>query len=78
MGDEEGADLAKSLEYNSSLERVSLEGNLLGPKFLEGLSKTLYVNTALKSIDLEGNCLTKGSERGIQALCEVNQNYIRV
>lgn len=71
MSDEEGSDLAKSLEYNSSLERVSLEGNLLGPKFLEGMAKTLLVNTTLKSLDLEGNCLTKGSEKGIQALCEV-------
>lgn len=71
MADEEGSDLAKSLEYNNSLERVSLEGNLLGPKFLESLSRTLMVNTSLKAIDIEGNCLTKGSENGVQALCDV-------
>ena len=71
MIDEEGSDLAKSLEYNRSLERISLEGNLLGPKFLESLSKTLMVNTSLKTLDIEGNCLTKGSDSGIQALCEV-------
>jgi hypothetical protein len=71
MEDEEGSDLAKSLEYNQSLERISLEGNLLGSKFLHALSKTFLVNTALKSIDLEGNCLTKGGDDGMQALCEV-------
>ena len=71
MEDEEGSDLAKSLEYNRSLERLSLEGNLLGSKFLEALAKTLIVNTSLKAIDLEGNCLTKGSEAGIHDLCEV-------
>lgn len=71
MEDEEGSDLAKSLEYNTSLERLSLEGNLLGSRFLEALAKTLMVNTTLKAIDLEGNCLTKGSENGIHALCEV-------
>ena len=72
MEDEEGCDLAKSLEYNSCMERLSLEGNLLGSKFLEHLSKTLLVNTSLKAIDLEGNCLTKGSENGVHALCEVD------
>ena len=71
MGDEEGADLAKSLEYNSSLERLSLEGNHLGQKFLEGLSKTLLVNTSLKAIDLEGNCLTKGGDNGFRDFCKV-------
>lgn len=71
MGDEEGCDLCKSLEYNHHLERLSLEGNMLGPKFLEGFSKTLLVNTSLRSLDLEGNFLTKGKESGIQALCEV-------
>lgn len=71
MEDEEGSDLAKSLEYNHSLERLSLEGNLLGSKFLDALSKTLLVNTTLKAIDIEGNCLTKGSEAGVHALCEV-------
>lgn len=75
MADEEGSDLAKSLEYNNSMERVSLEGNILGPKFLEALARTLLVNTKLKAIDLEGNCLTKGSEGGIQELCEVLQYY---
>ena len=71
LADEEGADLAKSLEYNSYLERLSLEGNLLGPKFLDALSRALLVNTSLKALDIEGNCLTKGSENGIFALCEV-------
>lgn len=71
MTDEEGSDLAKSLEYNSSLERISLEGNLLGPKFLESLSRTLMINTSLKALDIEGNCLTKGSDSGVQALCKV-------
>lgn len=71
MEDEEGSDLAKSLEYNSALERLSLEGNLLGSKFLDSLSKTLLVNTTLRAIDLEGNCLTKGSEAGVNSLCEV-------
>lgn len=72
MGDDEGTDLAKSLEYNHHLERLSLEGNMLGPTFLKALKPTLMVNTALRTLDLEGNHLTKGGEDGIRALCEVN------
>lgn len=80
MGDEEGCDLAKSLEYNYSLERLSLEGNLLGPKFLETIAKTLEVNINLRAIDLEGNCLTKGTEDGINALCKAlrTNTYLNV
>lgn len=72
MSDEEGCDLSKSLEYNHFLERLSLEGNALGPRFLEAFAKTLKVNTTLKYIDLEGNPLCKSSsDAGVQALCEV-------
>lgn len=80
MNDEEGCDLAKSLEYNYSLERLSLEGNLLGPKFLESLARTLKVNVTLRSIDLEGNCLTKGNESGVIALCEAlkDNGYLNI
>lgn len=62
MTDEEGVDLAKCLEYNRTLERLSLEGNLLGPNFLTSISKSLMVNTTLRSLDLEGNRLTKGAD----------------
>jgi hypothetical protein len=72
MSDEEGCDLSKSLEYNHFLERLSLEGNMLGPRFLEAFAKTLKVNKTLKYIDLEGNTLCKSSsDSGVQALCEV-------
>lgn len=72
MSDEEGCDLSKSLEYNHFLERLSLEGNMLGPRFLEAFAKTLKINKTLKYIDLEGNPLCKSSsDAGIQALCEV-------
>ena len=71
MNDEEGCDLSKSLEYNSSLERLSLEGNLLGSTFLQALSKMLKINTSLKYLDLENNNLCKGNETGIDALCKV-------
>jgi hypothetical protein len=52
MTDEEGTDLAKCLEYNKNLERLSLEGNLLGTNFLTSLYKPLMVNTTLRSLDL--------------------------
>lgn len=62
MTDEEGIDLGKCLEYNKTLERLSLEGNLLGFNFLTSLAPALLVNTTLRSLDLEGNKLTAGNE----------------
>ena len=71
LKDDEGEDLVRSLQYNSSLEKLSLESNQLGPVFLEALADTLRVNKTLKYIDLEGNPLTNGNnEKGIEALCD--------
>lgn len=69
MTDEPGTDLVKALQYNHHLEKLSLEGNQLGPRFLESLSETLKINKTLRYINLEGNPLTKGNiETGIYAL----------
>lgn len=70
MTDEEGCDLAVSLKYNHHLERISLEGNHLGPRFLRYISKTLRTNTSLRYLDLEGNYLTRGDDKGIHKLCK--------
>jgi Ran GTPase-activating protein (RanGAP) involved in mRNA processing and transport len=61
LGDEEGIELAKNLQYNTYLERVDLESNNIGPKFLEQLAHTVTKNNTIRSIDLEGNNLTNGN-----------------
>lgn len=59
----------KALQYNHNLEKLCLEGNQLGPKFLESLAETLKVNKTIRYIDLEGNPLTNGNnESGIDSL----------
>jgi Ran GTPase-activating protein (RanGAP) involved in mRNA processing and transport len=62
LGDEEGIELAKNLQYNTYLERVDLESNNIGPKFLEQLAHTVTKNNTIRSIDLEGNNLTNGKK----------------
>lgn len=69
MTNDQGSDLVKALKYNRYIEKLCLEGNQLGPKFLESLSETLRVNKVLRYIDLEGNPLTNGNnEAGIDYL----------
>ena len=69
MTEDDGCELAKSLRYNKSIERVTLDGNWIGPKFLQEMAQTLKVNKSIKYLDLEGNCLTKGNkENGIKDL----------
>ena len=63
LGDEEGIELAKNLQYNTYLERVDLESNNIGPKFLEQLAHTVTKNNTIRSIDLEGNNLTNGKKK---------------
>ena len=62
LRDDEGIELAKSLMYNTSIERIELESNLLSSKFLTQLAMTLKYNKTLKAIDLEGNYLTNGGD----------------
>jgi len=67
--------LAKNLVYNDYLERLDLENNNIGPKFLESLAMTVARNNTLKTIDLEGNNLTNGNdENGILCLIESLRN----
>lgn len=69
LTNDQGADLSKALQYNYHLEKLCLEGNQLGPKFLESLAEMLRINKHLRYIDLEGNPLTNGNnESGIDAL----------
>lgn len=71
LDDEDGEDLARALKYNERIEKISLENNLLGPRFLVALADTLRHNKYIKYIDLEGNSLTGGNnEEGIKALFE--------
>lgn len=75
QGDEEAIELAKNLVYNDYLERLDLENNNIGPKFLENLALTVAKNDTLKTIDLEGNNLTNGNdENGILSLIESLRN----
>ncbi|CAD8043508.1 unnamed protein product [Paramecium primaurelia] len=77
IGDEEGQEIAASLEKNMVLERLELEGNNLGPKTLASISKLLEINKSIRVIDLENNNLTNHDKdrntydySGIYALCE--------
>jgi len=67
-----GCEIIENLILNTTLERIELEGNEIGPNTLKAISKLLLKNTTMKFIDLEGNDLTKqGSDiSGIEALID--------
>lgn len=72
MKDESGMVFAKMLKTNTTLRKLELEGNLLGPKSATEFGKALTKNNTLKYLDLESNQLTlDGQEfRGIYDLVE--------
>jgi len=70
--DSEGTEIAKLLIHNVFLEKIELEGNLLGPDTAVQFGELIKINRTMKLIDLENNDLTKGGTRkdGIKAICE--------
>ena len=53
--DDEGMEIAKILFNNTSLIKMELEGNNLGPKTAKELAKGLKYNKTLQYLDLESN-----------------------
>jgi hypothetical protein len=60
--DAEGVSLAKMLRKNTTLRKLDLEGNLLGPQSASEFGRALMVNKTLKTLTLESNLLN--SENG--------------
>lgn len=56
--DLDGQQLAKMLYTNSTLRKLDLEGNLLGPKSAIEFGEALKHNKSIKSLNLESNQLT--------------------
>lgn len=66
-----------SVITNKTLERLEVEGNLLGIETCKAIRDLLRSNTTLKVIDLEGNHLlhsqkmgNQSSSEGIEELCK--------
>jgi len=53
--DEDGTDIAKIIYNNTSLVKLELEGNNLGPKTAKEFAKGLKYNKTLQYLDLESN-----------------------
>lgn len=60
--DAEGVELARMLVQNTSLRKLELEGNKLGPKSIEAFGKALLKNTTLRVLDLESNDIYKDKD----------------
>jgi len=50
------------LVQNTSLRKLELEGNKLGPKSIEAFGKMLLKNTTLRVLDLESNDVFKDKD----------------
>jgi hypothetical protein len=76
----EGIEIAKCLKDNKNLEKLELEGNLLGPKTASEIGSLIKNNQNIRFIDLEFNNLTAGGtiNDGIKQIAEVyilNSNH---
>lgn len=60
--DAEGVELARMLVQNTSLRKLELEGNKLGPKSIEAFGRMLMKNTTLRVLDLESNDIYKDKD----------------
>jgi Leucine-rich repeat (LRR) protein len=60
--DEDGTEIAKILYNNTTLRKLELEGNNLGPKSAKEFGKALRINKTLQYLDLESNQLTADGE----------------
>jgi len=56
--DEEGQKIMQFLVDNTTLEKLELEGNRLGPRTANMLGEVLKKNAKLRHIDIDGNDLT--------------------
>lgn len=56
--DQLGVQIAKFLQGNKTLERLELEGNLLGPESSKAFADLLRVNKTIRYLDLSNNNLT--------------------
>lgn len=54
----EGIEIAKNLRDNKNLEKIELEGNLIGPKTAFEIGELIKANNIIRFIDLENNNLT--------------------
>jgi Ran GTPase-activating protein (RanGAP) involved in mRNA processing and transport len=60
--DAEGVELARMLVQNTSMRKLELEGNKLGPKSIEAFGRMLLKNTTLRVLDLESNDIYKDKD----------------
>lgn len=60
--DAEGVEIAKILFNNTTLRKLELEGNRLGPKTIFAFGKALEVNKTLRVLDLEANDIYKDKD----------------
>ena len=60
------------------MEKLELEGNLLGPKAALEIGMLIKDNKVIRYIDIENNDLTEGgtSVEGIKSIAEVNIYFI--
>ena len=70
--------MISSLKGNNTLEKLELEGNILGPKTAKALGLLLRTNTTLKHVNIENNNLTLNGEdvSGVRELARVSE-YLR-
>jgi hypothetical protein len=84
--DNEGIEIAKNVKDNKHLEKLELEGNMLGSKTAFEVGELLKTNNVLRLVDLEFNNLTDHNTNnpnefhveGIKNLAEVFLTYARV
>lgn len=60
----EGTEIAKNLKENIMLEKLELEGNLIGCKTAFEMGELLKKNNVIRFIDLEFNNLTNYNPSG--------------
>lgn len=72
LNDEDGVNLAEMLEYNQFLQKLELEGNILGVTAAAAIGDALKKNNSLHSLNLESNNLTASGndQKGIIKLAE--------
>uniref|UniRef100_A0A6B2L953 Uncharacterized protein n=1 Tax=Arcella intermedia TaxID=1963864 RepID=A0A6B2L953_9EUKA len=68
MGDKEAKLLARSLQFNSTIKRITLYENKIDVDGVNAIANALYLNTTIKHIDLGGNNLTDRIEPITKAL----------
>jgi len=80
IGDDDGADMIRSLVNNTTLEKLELEGNNFGPKTAREVANLLRKNRFIKHINLESNNLTNSGKdtEGVIELARVKSMKMNV